>query len=174
MEGLRVLLARCRFYLLLRNATGRCSSAAWCRVFIRFGILFSNGKNGVAYLFSVGANPQPVAKRIDTKVSILLGLRFPLFLSLAKIGERRPLRKRGTAENLFHRRGAHCASFFCSAQTKLCAYGNFPQTEEYQTLWKNAFAEKFCFQYNKYVKTTTYIVFCVFHQQNRRNGYEAD
>ena len=59
MEGLRVLLARCRFYLLLRNATGRCSSAAWCRVFIRFGVLFPNGKNGGAYLFSVGANPQP-------------------------------------------------------------------------------------------------------------------
>lgn len=59
MESLRVLLARCRFYLLLRNATGRCSSAAWCRVFIRFGVLFPNGKNGVAYLFSVGANPQP-------------------------------------------------------------------------------------------------------------------
>lgn len=39
---------------------------------------------------------------------------------------------------------------------------------------KNAFAEKFCFQYNKYVKTTVYIVFCVFHQQNRRNGHEAD
>ena len=33
------------------------------------------------------------SKRIDTKVSILLGLQFPLFLSLAKIGERRPLRK---------------------------------------------------------------------------------
>ena len=33
------------------------------------------------------------SKRIDTKVSILLGLQFPLFHSLAKIGERRPLRK---------------------------------------------------------------------------------
>ena len=33
------------------------------------------------------------SKRIDTKVSILLGLQFPLFHSLAKIRERRPLRK---------------------------------------------------------------------------------
>ena len=49
------------------------------------------------------------SKRIDTKVSILLGLQFPLFLSLAKIGERRPLRNRGTAEDFFYRRGAQCA-----------------------------------------------------------------
>ena len=39
------------------------------------------------------------SKRIDTKVSILLGLQFPLFLNPAKIGERRPLRNRGTAED---------------------------------------------------------------------------
>ena len=51
------------------------------------------------------------SKRIDTKVSILLGLQFPLFLSLAKIGERRPLRKRGTAENLFTV-GAHIVRLF--------------------------------------------------------------
>ena len=50
-----------------------------------------------------------MSKRIDTKVSILLGLQFPLFLSLAKIGERRPLRNRGTAEDFFYRRGAQCA-----------------------------------------------------------------
>ncbi len=43
------------------------------------------------------------SKRIDTKVSILLGLQFPLFLSLAKIGERRPLRKCGTAVGLLLR-----------------------------------------------------------------------
>ena len=49
------------------------------------------------------------SKRIDTKVSILLGLQFPLFLSLAKIGERRPLRKKGTAEDFYYRRGAQCA-----------------------------------------------------------------
>ena len=41
------------------------------------------------------------SKRIDTKVSILLGLQFPLFVCLAKIGERRPLRNRGTAEDFF-------------------------------------------------------------------------
>ena len=39
------------------------------------------------------------SKRIDTKVSILLGLQFPLFLTPAKIGERRPLRNGGTAED---------------------------------------------------------------------------
>ena len=47
------------------------------------------------------------SKRIDTKVSILLGLQFPLFLNSAKIGERRPLRKWGTAEDFFFRRGGH-------------------------------------------------------------------
>ena len=36
-------------------------------------------------------------------VSILLGLQFPLFVCLAKIGERRPLRNLGTAEELFYR-----------------------------------------------------------------------
>ena len=49
------------------------------------------------------------SKRIDTKVSILLGLPLPLFLSPVEIGERRPLRKRGTAVGLLYRRGAHCA-----------------------------------------------------------------
>ena len=33
------------------------------------------------------------SKRIDTKVSILLGLQFPLLDNMAKIGEARPLRK---------------------------------------------------------------------------------
>ena len=42
-------------------------------------------------------------------VSILLGLQFPLLDSLAKIGERRPLRNRGTAEDFYYRRGAQCA-----------------------------------------------------------------
>ena len=36
-------------------------------------------------------------------VSILLGLQFPLFVYLAKIGERRPLRNLRTAEELFYR-----------------------------------------------------------------------
>ena len=36
-------------------------------------------------------------------VSILLGLQFPLFLSLAHTRDRRPLRNRGTAEELFYR-----------------------------------------------------------------------
>ena len=49
------------------------------------------------------------SKRIDTKVSILLGLQFPSFLSLAQTGDRRPLRKLGTTEEFFFRRGAQCA-----------------------------------------------------------------
>lgn len=162
------------FLFIAKKRDGAVQQRGLMSRFYSFWGTFSERKNGIAYLFSVGANPQPVAQRIDTKVSILLGLRFPLFLSLVKIGERQPLRKRGAAENLFYRRGAHCASFFRSAQTKPRAYGDFPQTEEHQILWKNAFAEKFCFQYNKYVKTTVYIVFCVFHQQNRRNGHGAD
>ena len=36
-------------------------------------------------------------------VSILVGLQFPLFVYLAKIGERRPLRNLRTAEELFYR-----------------------------------------------------------------------
>ena len=36
-------------------------------------------------------------------VSILLGLQFPLFVCLAKIGERRPLRNLGTAEDFYYR-----------------------------------------------------------------------
>ena len=45
-------------------------------------------------------------KRIDTKVSILLGLQFPLFHSLAKIRERRPLRK-GERQRIFSTAGEH-------------------------------------------------------------------
>ena len=41
--------------------------------------------------------------------TILLGLQFPLFLSLAQIRDRRPLRKKGTAEDFYYRRGAQCA-----------------------------------------------------------------
>ena len=40
------------------------------------------------------AGPAGGSKRIDTKVSILLGLQFPLFLNLAQTRERRPLRKK--------------------------------------------------------------------------------
>ena len=46
------------------------------------------------------------SKRIDTKVSILLGLQFPLFHSLAKIRERRPLRK-GERQRIFSTAGEH-------------------------------------------------------------------
>ena len=57
------------------------------------------------------AAPAAVGKRVDTYGFYPLNSRFPLFLSLAKIGERRPLRNRGTAENLFYRR-AHIVRLF--------------------------------------------------------------
>ena len=145
MEGLRVLLARCRFYLLLRNATGRCSSAAWCRVFIRFGVLFPNGKNGVAYLFFVGANPQPGCQK-DRHQGLPVGC-YTLFPRSARVkwvlsswdygflyflvwrkSESGDRFERGGRQRIFFTVGAHCAPFFCSAQTKLRAYGDFPQT----------------------------------------------
>ena len=50
------------------------------------------------------------AKRIDTKVSILLGLQFPLFLSLAHTRDRRPLRKRERQS------GYSCVSFSAFSQ----------------------------------------------------------
>ena len=46
------------------------------------------------------------AKRIDTKVSILLGLHLPLLDSLAQTRERRPLRK-GERQRIFSSVGAH-------------------------------------------------------------------
>ena len=49
------------------------------------------------------AAPAAVGKRVDTYGFYPLNSRFPLFLSLAKIGERRPLRNRGTAEDFFFR-----------------------------------------------------------------------
>ena len=55
------------------------------------------------------AAPAAVGKRVDTYGFYPLNSRFPLFLSLAKIGERRPLRNRGTAEDFFYRRRAQCA-----------------------------------------------------------------
>ena len=64
---------------------------------------------GLALLYGFLKNDEWVltlswgSKRIDTKVSILLGLQFPLFLNSAKIGERRPLRNRGTAEDFYYR-----------------------------------------------------------------------
>ena len=41
--------------------------------------------------------------------TILLGLQFPFLDSLAQTRDRRPLRKWGTAEDFFFRRGAQCA-----------------------------------------------------------------
>ena len=61
------------------------------------------------------AGPAGWSKRIDTKVSILLGLQFPLFHSLAKIRERRPLRK-GERQRIFSTVGAH------SVRPCLCLY----------------------------------------------------
>ena len=48
-------------------------------------------------------------KRVDTCGFYPLDSRFPLFVSLAKSGERRPLRNRRTAEDFFFRMDALCA-----------------------------------------------------------------
>ena len=52
------------------------------------------------------AAPAAVGKRVDTYGFYPLNSRFPLFLSLAKIGERRPLRKR-ERQRIFFTVGAH-------------------------------------------------------------------
>ena len=54
-------------------------------------------------------HPRRRGKRVDTYGFYPLNSRFPLFRSLAQTRERRPLRKRGTAEDLFYCRGAQCA-----------------------------------------------------------------
>ena len=147
------------------------------------------------------AAPAAVGKRVDTYGFYPLNSRFPLFLSLAKIGERRPLRNRGTAEDFFYCRGAQRAPI--SLPLRSVGYiaakhaGNSPQgrtlcvfflfcTNKTTCLWpfstnrgtpnfvKKRLCGKICFRYNKYVKTTAYIGFCVFHQQNRMNRNEAD
>ena len=48
-------------------------------------------------------------KRVDTCGFYPLDSRFPLFVSLVKSGERRPLRNRRTAEDFFFRMDARCA-----------------------------------------------------------------
>ena len=52
------------------------------------------------------AVPAAVGKRVDTYGFYPLNSRFPLFLSLAKIGERRPLRK-GERQRIFFTVGEH-------------------------------------------------------------------
>ena len=41
-----------------------------------------------------------------------LNSHFLLFVSLAQIRDRRPLRKKGTAEDFYYRRGAQCAPIY--------------------------------------------------------------
>ncbi len=55
-------------------------------------------------------HPRRRGKRVDTYGFYPLNSRFPLFLSLAQTGDRRPLRKKGTAE------------FFSSAWTRLARH----------------------------------------------------
>ena len=66
------------------------------------GEFFAEIQRGVRRTTAVG-------KRVDTYGFYPLNSRFPLFRSLAQTRERRPLRKRGTAEDLFYCRGAQCA-----------------------------------------------------------------
>ena len=51
------------------------------------------------------AAPAAWGKRVDTCGFYPLNSRFPLFLNLAQTRDRRPLRKWGTAEDFFFRRG---------------------------------------------------------------------
>ena len=55
------------------------------------------------------AAPAAWGKRVDTCGFYPLNSRFPLFLNLAQTRDRRPLRKWGTTEDFFFRRGAQCA-----------------------------------------------------------------
>ena len=55
------------------------------------------------------AAPAAWGKRVDTCGFYPLNSRFPLFLNLAQTRDRRPLRKWGTAEDFFFRRGAQSA-----------------------------------------------------------------
>ena len=81
-------------------------------VFVPYGRgVFAEPQRGSAPSADGGdvAAPAAVGKRVDTYGFYPLNSRFPLFLSLAKIGERRPLRNRGTAEDFFYCRGAQRA-----------------------------------------------------------------
>ena len=56
------------------------------------------------WIFCTGfAAPAAVGKRVDTCGFYPLNSRFPLFLSLAQTGDRRPLRNLDTAEDFFFR-----------------------------------------------------------------------
>ena len=76
-----------------------------------------------------------------------LNSHFLLFVSLAQIRDRRPLRKRGTAEDFYYRRGAQCAPIslplrsagFRTAthtgySTQGAAQGELPEGQE-RVLW---------------------------------------
>ena len=118
--------------------------------FYQDGEFFAEIQRGVRRITAVG-------KRVETVGVYPLNSCFPLRLSLAQTRDLRPetALKKETAEDLFYRRGAQRAPislplrsvgyiaakhagnspqgrtlcvFFCSAQTKLCAYGDFSQT----------------------------------------------
>ena len=57
-----------------------------------------------------GKSPHPAAEQEGRHQGFYpLNSHFLLFVSLAQIRDRRPLRKRGTAEDFYYRRGAQCA-----------------------------------------------------------------
>ena len=57
-----------------------------------------------------GDSPRPAAGQEGRHQGFYpLNSHFLLFVSLAQIRDRRPLRKRGTAEDFYYRRGAQCA-----------------------------------------------------------------
>ena len=82
------------------------------------------------------------SKRIGTKVSILLGLQFPLFLSLAKIGERRPLRK-GERQRIFSSVGEHSVLpflYLCAVPDTLLLHIPATLRRRNITVLRNSFA----------------------------------
>ena len=90
--GLRLLPAAVFIYCQETRRGGANARPDVAFLFV-LGYFFRTGKTGSHTCFLWVLTLSLWAKRIDTKVSILLGLQFPLFLNSAKIGERRPLRK---------------------------------------------------------------------------------
>ena len=93
------------------------------------------------------AVPTARGKRVDTYGFYPLNSRFPLFRSLAQTRERRPLRKRGTAEDLFCCRGAQCAPI--SLPLRSARFLAATQVVQSTQARHNRVAQLFCAWYRK-------------------------
>ena len=80
--GLRLLPAAVFIYCQETRRGGANARPDVAFLFV-FGVLFPNGKNGVAYLFSVGANPQPGGQK-DRHQGLPVGC-YPLFPRSARV-----------------------------------------------------------------------------------------